>query len=223
MKREESRIMAIIILTLTAQAAFAQGPDLEKHPFEVGGQVGLIKVNSLPSIVTIDDGRVLRSSQFDQTFASIGGRIGYNLNRHIGLEAEGNFIPKRNFSEVEQSRKAQFLAGVKAGIRKETFGIFAKVRPGVMYFSRLPSHTSCTIITPRDISCAEENQTNFALDVGGVLEFYPSPRTVIRFDAGNTMVRFKDAGPTRLINASTFTPAATVHNFQVSVGVSFRW
>lgn len=29
--------------------------------------------------------------------------------------------------------------------------------------------------------------THFALDLGGVLEFYPSPRTMIRFDVGHTI------------------------------------
>ena len=218
-----SRYLLALTFLLATRAAFAQAPDLAKHPFEAGFQVGLVQVNPLRSIVTLDDGTVIQSSQFDQTFASIGGRLAYNLNRYVALEAEGNFIPKRNFSEVEQSRKAQFLAGVKAGLRKGKFGVFAKARPGVMYFSVLPSHTTCILTSPRIFACAQENQTNFALDVGGVVEAYPSPRTVIRFDAGDTIVRFKEAGPTRLITASTFTPADTLHNFQMSVGVSFRW
>jgi hypothetical protein len=223
MKRVVFRSLFVAILTLIAQATFAQGLDIEKHPFEVGGQVGLVSVGSLRSVVTLEDGSVLQSSQFDQTYASIGGRIGYNLNRYVALEAEGNFIPRRNFSEVEQSRKAQFLAGVKAGLRAEKIGLFAKVRPGLMYFSSLSSHTTCTIRSPRDFTCAEISQTNFALDLGAVLEFYPSPRTIIRFDAGDSIVRFKDAGPTQNLTSSIVTPAATLHNFQFGVGVSFRF
>jgi hypothetical protein len=223
MKRVGTCIVLVMILLLVTRAAQAQSSDLDKHPFEAGGQLGFINMGPLPSVTTLEDGQVFRSTQFDQTYAFIGGRFGFNINQYLALEAEGNYIPKRNFSEVEQSRKAQFLAGLKVGIRREKFGLFAKARPGVMHLSRLPSHTTCTLPTPTNPICSEESQTNFALELGGVLEYYPSPRTVVRIDAGNTLVRFKEAGPTQFFNAVRTTPAHTTHNFQASIGFSFRF
>src|SRR5262245_53354301 len=110
MKREVCRFAVIALCLLTAHTALAQGPNISKHPFEAGGQVGLIRVGALESIATIDSGLVVRFNQFDQVYGAIGGRFGYNLTPHVTLEAEANYIPQRNFSEVEQSRKALFLA-----------------------------------------------------------------------------------------------------------------
>ncbi len=223
MKRIALGFVLTGFFVLTSPAVLAQGRNMEKHPFEVGGQIGFINLGPLQTVTTVEGGPVIRSNQFDQTYLSLGGRLGYNLTSNIAFEAEGNFIPKRNFSEIEQSRKTQFLAGIKAGIRREKFGLFAKVRPGIMHFSVLPSHTTCTLPTPTNPVCTPESQTNLAVDLGGVLEYYPSPRTIVRFDAGNTLVRFKDAGPTQIFTSVRTTPADTVHNFQASLGFSFRF
>ena len=216
-------IALILTLALASQSALAQQPEIDEHPFEVGGQFTFVGLGSLESNITIF-GSTIPFTQFDQTYGGIGGRIGYNFNRYFAIEAEGNFLPRRNFSEVERSRKAQFLAGVKAGVREETFGIFAKARPGIMYFSALPGHSSCIFSLPLSVNCVEQSQTNFAFDAGGVFEYYPTPRTAIRIDAGDTIVRFKEAGPTALLlGSSIFTPASTTHSFQMSFGITYRF
>jgi hypothetical protein len=65
-----------------------------------------------------------------------------------------------------------------------------------------------------------------------VLEFYPTRRVLVRFDAGDTMIRYGErntipAGPIaldprdrRLIEKA---PAETKHNFQFSAGIGFRF
>lgn len=217
-------ILCLLPATHTALAQQAS----EDNSFEVGGQLVGIDMGPLESMVTFQD-MIFRSNQFDVGYVGFGGRFGYNFNRFLSIEAEGNFFPKRNWNEVEQSRKAQFLAGLKAGIRTEKFGVFAKARPGLMYFSSIPGHERCTFspITPTvftsSISCVQEKQTNFAFDVGGVVEYYPTPRTTIRLDLGDTIVRFKEAGPTQSFGSSIFTPANTTHNFQCSLGFSIRF
>jgi hypothetical protein len=220
MKRVALCFIFIFNFALAAQAAFAQNVD--EHPFEVGGQITFINVNALESIVTIP-GQTFSSVQFDQIYSGFGGRFGYNINNNFSVEAEGNYFPEKNWSEIEQSRKSQFFAGVKAGARGEKFGIFAKVRPGLMHFSSLPSHINCTNAAAPNFACTEQSQTNFALDIGGVLEYHPTPRTIVRFDAGDTIVRFKEVGPTQNFTSSIFTPSATTHNFQASIGFGFRF
>jgi hypothetical protein len=70
------------------------------------------------------------------------------------------------------------------------------------------------------------------MDVGGVVEFYPSKRIVTRFDAGDTIVHFKSRlSNTVLFNPidNTFTslqfttPARTAHNFQFMASVGWRF
>ncbi|HEX5965010.1 MAG TPA: hypothetical protein VFY51_03735, partial [Pyrinomonadaceae bacterium] len=71
-----------------------------------------------------------------------------------------------------------------------------------------------------------------ATDLGGVLEFYPSPRIVTRFDVGDTIIHFRR----RTINGVAFDPvtqqftlfpftrpARTSHNFQFIASVGWRF
>ncbi len=213
--------VAILVLAFSASSAYAQA-NMEEHPFEVGAQLTSISLRPVESTITVPEG-IFRSNQFDQSYVGYGGRVGYNLNRYFALEAEANYFPERNFTEVQQTRMIQVFAGVRAGIRRESFGIFAKARPGLMNFARLPNHTRCDISASPRLVCQDESQTNFAFDVGGVIEFYPTPRTIVRFDAGDTIVRFQAAGPTQNFTSTVFTPAKTTHNFQASIGIGFRF
>ncbi len=214
---------AIIALLLIAPAATYAQTQTEEHPFEVGGQLALVHLKSVESIVTIP-GNTFRASGDDVTTAGFGGRVGYNVNRYLTLEAEFNHLPEKNINEVSQSRREQFLGGVKAGVRYEKVGVFAKARPGVMHFSELQFHTVCGAASNANgFTCNRTSQTNFAFDAGGVVEFYPTSRFIVRIDAGDTIIRFKEAGPTSLPGSSVFTPAATTHNLQTSVGLGFRF
>lgn len=59
---------------------------------------------------------------------------------------------------------------------------------------------------------------NFALDAGLVAEVYSSPRTIIRFDVGDTIVRFQSAG--RDLFSGTEAGSTDIsHNLQA--GISF--
>ena len=55
-----------------------------------------------------------------------------------------------------------------------------------------------------------ERATEFALDYGGVLELYPSRHVALRFDVGDTVIRFGNLG-------------FTSHNLQITPGVAFRF
>jgi hypothetical protein len=62
------------------------------------------------------------------------------------------------------------------------------------------------------------------MDVGGVLELYPSRRTVVRFDAGDTMVRYGSSfEPLDFSNQLVRRPARITHNFQLTAGVALRF
>ena len=156
----------------------------------------------------------------DETYQGFGGRVTYNFNRWIAAEAEINFFPQKQpiLSADGNSIQAQF--GVKAGKRFDKFGLFAKVRPGFLsvddVFHLRSGTSSATFTFDRD--------TFFTLDVGGVLELYPSKRTVVRFEASDLLVRH----PPQL--QQIFIPpfgqqgrgSKFNSNFQFTAGVSFR-
>jgi hypothetical protein len=59
-------------------------------------------------------------------------------------------------------------------------------------------------------------RTEFAMNLGGVLEFYPSPRIVTRLDLGTTLIRHRSFAPPRC-------DGCTSSNFSSRVGVGFRF
>lgn len=145
---------------------------------------------------------------------SLGGRFTYNLNDYLSLEAEGNrFLQTR---EGGGTNEDQGLFGLKAGIRKKNFGVFAKVRPGYTRFGLLGT-------TPGPNTFGQSH-TRFTTDVGGVVEYYPHRNLAFRVDVGDTMINFKngDFFYTRL-DEPKFVRSGLSHNLQVNIGVAFRF
>ncbi len=205
------------LLTLTAvvaaglaaiEPAFAQG---SSPRFEVGGQLG-----------------ALRLSDFAATNIGLGGRASIDLARWVSLEGEYTFFPhdditvvstfgpSGNFGIGYERRRSEASIGPKMGVRGQRVGLFGKVRPG---FTRL-THRG---VECRGDVCAlvllaiPEYRTEFALDLGGVLEYYPSARRVLRFDVGSTVVHHRSSAP----------PCAgercTSSNFSSGFGVGVRF
>ena len=81
----------------------------------------------------------IRLGEMSITEPGFGGRFTYNVNKHVAVEAEGNFFPravKDSFGETLQGgRKTEGLFGVKLGARAKRIGVFGKVRPGFVRFS----------------------------------------------------------------------------------------
>ncbi len=217
-------VLAATALTiLIVNRADAQRDD---HKFEAGGQFTLLNVQTRSA--TGISGTTLTRDR--TTVAGFGGRVGYNFSKYLGFEAEGNFFPRDR--DVEGGQKIQGLFGVKVGKRSKRVGLFAKARPGFIRLAKGDYRFGtggCPAVFPPPIGCFQPvAQTNFAVDIGGVVELYPSPRTIVRFDAGDTIVRF---GARRVAaTSSVFTVpvvfsvgAETTHNFQASVGFGFRF
>ncbi|MBO0798295.1 MAG: hypothetical protein J2P31_05685 [Blastocatellia bacterium] len=157
----------------------------------------------------LDEGSELLSG----SLVSIGGgaRFAYNLTRYLALESEVNYF-SRDFSGATRYQ-GQF--GVKAGMRYERFGIFAKARPGFV----------------------KTYEKQFSMDLGGVLELYPAWRTVVRFDVGDTIVssrtyslNIRDFGVGNVLTGTQNSRVFGVrnvltgtHNLQLSAGVAFRF
>ena len=162
----------------------------------------------------------------DVTHTGIGGRVTYNLNRSMAAEAEVNFFPQHQLFAGAGGNSVQAQFGVKAGKRFEKFGIFAKLRPGFLnvddVFSFVPGPLVNGIPT---LDFKIERTTFFTLDVGGVLEFYPAKRIVVRLDGGDTVIRYpRKVQPVFGGQSLAFIerPPQYKHNFQFTAGIGFR-
>jgi len=120
--------------------------------------------------------------KIDEAPVGIGGRVFLNFARTAAIDAEVTRYPN----------KTSALAGLKSGLRFDRFGVFGKGRVGLWHFGR-------------------RERTYLAADIGGVLEYYPSPHTAVRIDAGDTILFYGGQA------------LGTVHNFQPGIGFSYRW
>ena len=164
----------------------------------------------------------------DVTEPGVGGRVTYNFTRAIAAEAEVNFFPQKRAYFFGNGRTVQAQFGVKAGKRFDKFGIFAKVRPGFLtagdVFSLEPGSTLVTAGFTQP-NARIGRKTLFTTDIGGVMEFYPSKRTIVRLEAGDTLVRhykhyeYQDGN---FPNIVVTRDAKFTNNFQFTAGVGFR-
>lgn len=181
--------MVVMMLILTNTHSTVAQSDIPK--FELGAHV--IRMNQpfkltrfevcTPGCQLIDIG------SWETGF---GGRFSYNITNYLALEAELNYFPKEDalarrlgVGYPGNEGELQALFGAKAGLRKKRFGVFGKSRPGLMRFENVRQCPGEDFT-----SCREFPKTEFALDIGGVGEFYPSRNTMVRVDIGDTVIRF---------------------------------
>jgi hypothetical protein len=213
-------VFALLIFSVVARAQEHDAPKVE-----IGVQYSSLSIN-LPTFGGTENA------------AGFGARVTYNLNDYFAVEAEGNVFPTGTTPEPSSGggvQQAQF--GVKAGKRWNRFGVFVKARPGFVSFDRtgniIAVQTQLADGTPTIVfQFNPERKTHFSADMGGVLEFYPSRRLMVRVDAGDTMIRY--GAHDELDSSTIFTtpntqlptfrvPTEFVHNFQFTAGVGFRF
>lgn len=203
----------LYVLSTVALAGWLVAPQLARaqtrSPFQVGAQLATLRVGDLGS-----------------TNAGVGGHMSFDLRRWVSVEGELNVFPRDTFETdttsfavsdlrvVHRRRRLDAFFGPKVGFTRERFGLFASVKPG---FSRL---------TDRGVRCAGRDcavvllalpvyRTEFALDVGGVFELYPTARTVLRATVSDTVIRHRSLAPP--------CDTCSTHNLATRVGIGMRF
>lgn len=153
--------------------------------------------------------------------SAIGGWSTYELGRHFAVDSAVNFFPRRmKFIAPNQGgRMFQALAGLRWGIRRDNYGVFLKVRPGVQMYSLTEATDNRLELTANPQFPAF---TDLALDTGGVFEIYTSKHTLLRFDAGDTTIHFRQR---KLLDfqGNPFTQSgATKSSLQLTGGFGWR-
>jgi hypothetical protein len=186
-------VLVIFLLTVCASSALAQ----ETAKYEMGVQIPTLNVTEKSDKDT-----------------GLGVRFTYNVTDYFGLEAEtSQFLQTR---EGGGHNEIQALFGVRTGIRRERYGLFAKVRPGITRFYLLG-------VSPGP-NTFEQGHSRFSVDVGGVFEYYPGRNLALRVDVGDTMIKFKrgDFFYQRL-DEPMFVNRRLSHNLQVNFGIAYRF
>lgn len=224
---------SLLCLLVASSTILAQSEDAPR--FEVGAQFSSITIHEPEAFPGFE---VFGDNSF-RSETGVGGRFTFNFTDSIAADAELTFFPNdgigRNFNDYAAGRATQGLFGVKAGKRFQRFGIFGKARPGFVRFSRaLRGSRRVPITTTGEVFELDfSGRTNLAVDVGAVVEFYPTRRLVTRFDVGDTIIRYHelnfDVGPicpidpTRPCITRGKRASQTQHNLQFSAGVGFRF
>lgn len=200
----------------------------KKQRFEVGAQFSSLTFTTVEHFADVLGGNPSFGFRDTQTQAGFGGRFTYNITPNFALETQGDFFPRHSsiFNNARAGGQTlQGQAGIKVGKRFKSFGIFGKARPGVVSFSNTLKFNGLDKTQPFPIPIFHfTRRTYFSFDLGGVLEFYPSPRIVTRFDGGDTMIRYgRTESPYPLSFSGSVSPPETIHNFQFSAGVGFRF
>jgi outer membrane protein with beta-barrel domain len=205
-------LLLVVCLIVGNGTASAQD---EEHRFEVGGVYTILELSDFQSRIFPGTG------VGDNVVSGLGGRFAYNINKHFAIDAEASFFPESHLLNEEFAQKMQGFIGLKAGVRHKRVGVFAKARPGVMWFGEFPTRGGCSTSLFGTI-CGVSHEKDFALDLGGVFEFYPTDRLILRADIGDTMIRYP-----RHVFAIQPVPitvnAATKNNVQISFGVGWRF
>jgi hypothetical protein len=148
-----------------------------------------------------------------------GGRLVYHAFPFLDLDTEINFLPGNS---ATSGNHLQGFFGVKSGKRWNREAIFLKARPGFIHFSRDPFGVQ----NPGSNSFSHERaaSTEFNFDLGGVIEYYTARGLILRFDLGDSLVRYAR----RTVRTSEFVPVFeaggfTTHNWQGSFGISLRF
>jgi hypothetical protein len=197
-----------IVLILAALIARADSARAQSSParFELGAQVA--------STV---------SSQFDETDVGLGARVSWHPAGWVGIEAEvngypGNFPGRQPFSRG----RVEGLFGATVG---GTFGSvrpFGRLRPGFATFRESAEPFACILIFPPPLQCAlASGRTLFALDIGGGVEVYTTPKTFVRVDAGDLLLKYP--GPVFDNNRTARDDAFFSHNFRFAAGAGLRF
>jgi Outer membrane protein beta-barrel domain len=206
-----------IMISFATALAYAQSSDVPK--FEVGGQFSFIRLRDL-----------------SESDTGAGLRVGYNVTPSLAVEGEFNYFPgdltdyNRFFAAglglnptFYSQNRTQGLFGVKyMALRGDKFAIGGKFRPGFVRFNG----DSGALSSGAPVGCAGINstflvcqlaagKTNFAMDLGGVFEYYPAGKLFTRFDVGATVIRF---GP-----AAELPDGGNSTNLQLTAGIGVRF
>ena len=146
-----------------------------------------------------------------------GFTFNYRFARYVYLDSEADFMPGSGGGVSQSGGAREALMGLKIGYTSRLWGLFTQVRPGFIHYDK-------TLVPGSGTSY--ESATRFALDLGGVLEYYPSHHSTLRLKMGTTLVRYLQGYPDpemRNVTVLSDQYYSVQGNFQVATGYQYRF
>lgn len=158
-------------------------------------------------------------------YPTLGAWASWNLSRHVSWDTalmhSGRNAGQAFVDYQTGGRAFEALTGLKMGIRRDHMGYFGKIRGGTITFGetfrQIGGNPNGTI-TNVDLGMF----TNPVLDVGGVLEVYPSPHSILRVDAGSATI-FYQPKDVIYFGRTIAIPEQTQTTTMMSFGGGFRF
>ena len=147
--------------------------------------------------------------------------ISFTKGREVLEEQQhANYYTRNQFSFPQGGHMFQGQFGGKVGKRFDRWGLFGKARPGFVGFTRVFEFPGGV-----QVGAANPLVKKYypSLDVGGVVEFYVSPRWMARFDIGDTLIRYGEIRFDGITPPFIIQRGETRHNLQLSSGIGFRF
>ena len=173
--------------------------------------------------------RIFPAFQFLSAYPTWGLWGSWNFSRHVSWDSavmhSGRNPGLTEWIDYQQGGRAfEALTGVKLGIRRDHMGYFGEIRGGTITFGK----TEKKIVEPAPgyLNFYEGMFTNPVLNVGGVLEVYPSKHTILRFDTGSATIFFLPKNVEQILLGSTTTfsiPSTQQTTMLMSFGAGFRF
>ncbi len=196
-------IFFILFSVLLLQRAHAQD---RYSSFELGAQYSTIRETNYG---------------FEGTnFSGVGGRFGWNLTRRLAFECQVDFFPENAvpLPLVQGGQTLQAVFGIRAKVvQTRQLAIFGLVRPGLLHFTGVEALSGGATVSDVD-----QPATYFVLNLGGGIEFYPSPRWILRFDVAGDPYRVPASVAHFSAGGTASLPGKIDDTTRLSFGVAYR-
>jgi hypothetical protein len=146
---------------------------------------------------------------------SVGAGATLNWNQRFAFDANLNVTTGtgNGATNIAGGRTVEVLAGLRGEIRARHYGYFLKAQPGLLYWDNVI--TNVVRSTPSTFSFVYSGRTRFVSDVGGGMEYSPTPRIHLRGEFADLVMRYSS---TNWLN--NLQPSAGVY---VSLGRPIDW
>ena len=207
-----------VVMAIAAAVCLAAAPANGQTPASAQNNVRRLEVGGHFSTLQIGDA--------GNTNAGLGGRVSYEFLPWLTLDGDLSYFPNDRLDidlgsaslalQTQYSRqRLEGFVGPKIGVRGGKFGVFGKVRPGFAHL--IDKGLNCVgELCALALFARPEYHPELAFDLGGIVEFYPTERTVARFDLGTTVIRHR----------SSYAPPCrecTTRNFSTSLGMGVKF
>jgi hypothetical protein len=163
-------------------------------------------------------------SEFDGRDLGAGIRLGWKPISLVGLETEWNWYPADYPDEGAAFSGSRFegMAAATAGPRLGRLRPFVRLGAGFLRTSEAPEPFACIAIFPPPLSCVmAAGDTLPTVEFGGGAEIEITPRTFLRFDAVDRMLKYP--GPTFDGDFDVRDEGFFGHAFRFSIGGGWRF